>query len=319
MNKTSIEWCDYTANPIKYRDRETGKSVWACVKVSAGCAHCYSEALAKRYGRGGPFTVGQMARVEAYLDERELNALLSVKRCPRGSKVFVGDMTDVFGPWVTDEMLARMYAVFARRPDVVIQILTKRPERMWAWATDPATPSRISTAYMALQTGIREGLPFTSNLATGRVEFPWWPLANVWLGTSVEDQQRADERIPELLACPAAVRFVSAEPLLGPVDLTAIDKTHQTDPGFDALYCDDDWEGTLGDAVLDWVIVGGESGPGARPMDVAWARSLVSQCQAAGTAVFYKQGGSAHRCPHSAKGGCFECVPKDLRVREFPR
>lgn len=147
-----------------------------------------------------------------------------------------------------------------------------------------------------------------------RPEFQW-PLPNVWLGVSVEDQATADERIPLLLRTPAAVRFVSYEPALGPVNLLrymSVPLAEIDNPG----------------AMLDWVIVGGESGPGARPFDIQWARNTVAQCKAAGVACFVKQVGSVpmergERWRYEPKlkdrkGGDWEEWPEDLRVREFP-
>ncbi len=307
MNRTAIQWTDFTSNPIKYQ-HITGDTVWSCVKVSAGCQNCYAEALAKRFGRGGPFTVSQMVITKPVLDEAELKALLSVKRLPPGSKVFVGDMTDIFGEWVPDEMIDRLYATFALRPDVVFQVLTKRPERRRNFLT---------AAHEAVWRIVRE--------ATGSGAGIPWPLPNVWEGTSVEDQDAADVRIPALLATPAAVRYLSVEPLLGPVDIMV---------GFQ-------WaRGSLSDHYkppIDWVIVGGESGAGARPMDIAWARSLRDQCAAAGVAFFMKQMGArpyrsgfaldpvgdseSYTEPlplRDSHGGDMAEWPADLRVREFP-
>ena len=291
MNATHIQWCDYTSNPIKYRDAD-GKAVWACVKVSDGCKNCYSEALAKRYGRGGPFTVGATAKVTPYFDEAEAKALLSPKRLPAGSKVFIGDMTDVFGPWVPDELLDRLFAVFALRPDVVFQVLTKRPERMRAYLCDrPNVCERIWNQLLAMpgealvrriEHATREALADPAK-ARAIVEAQpgdgWiWPLPNVWAGTSVEDQVRANERIGQLLATPAAVRFLSCEPLLGPVTL-------------DLDICDgcDTGSGVGHRPPISWVIVGGESGPGARVCDIGWLKSIAAQCRAAGVACFFKQ------------------------------
>lgn len=326
MNKTSIEWCDFTANPIRYRDASR-KSVWACVKASEGCQHCYAEALAHRY-QGREFTARAMEGVTPYVDERELKAMLSPTKLPSGSKVFVGDMTDVFGPWVPFELLDRVFAVFALRPDVVFQVLTKRPARMQEYVTAAATEMHIA--------------------GTGRVDQPIpWPLPNVWLGVSAENQHWADVRIPELLATPAAVRFVSAEPLLGPLELEKL--IHDSDcvsinnryPDGQACYCTEPREDHI-----SWVIVGGESGPGARPCDVGWIRSIVAQCKAAGTKVFVKQLGArpyvrwleteAHPVYDEGdpgfheienleawrlrdrKGGDMAEWPVDLRVREWP-
>ena len=246
-------------------------------------------------------------------------------------------MTDLFGEWVTDEEIDRVFAVMALSPQHVFQVLTKRPERMREYLTEPAMPGRVEA--------------WATDLSGMVIAPGWprnWPLKNVWLGVSVEDQQRAEERIPELLACPAAVRFISAEPLMGPVVLTGMDCWRGA-AGLDG----ESWEqepvrpGHMNG--LDWAIIGGESGPGARPMDVAWARSLVAQCQAAGVAVFVKQLGAnpvtaceshgvtcgGHKWPwneneaqargreprpklRSRKGGDPEEWPADLRVREFP-
>jgi protein gp37 len=330
VNRTGIEWTDFSANPLKYRDGQ-GRVVWGCVHVSDGCRNCYAESLAKRYGRGGPFTAPTMARLEPFLDETELRHMLKAKRIGgrdvAGSRCFVGDMTDLFGEWVTDAQLDRLFATFALRPDVTFQVLTKRADRMRAYLSEPGRRSEImavaerlafdagTTGRCALPPGCAwaggDGDSAQPDSGPGDVRVPVfaWPLLNVWLGTSVEDQRAADERIPHLLQTPAAVRFLSVEPLLGPVDLDA--------PGY------------------DWVIVGGESGPGARPCDVAWIRSIVEQCKAAGVPAFVKQMGARlieadgcgmHRLPdgryriplRDPKGGDPAEWPEDLRVRQFP-
>ncbi len=334
VNTTKIEWATHTSNPIKFRDAE-GKSVWGCVRKSPGCAHCYAADLARRYGRGGKFTEEELAGYECYLDEKELRQLLSPKRLPAGSKCFLGDMTDVFGEWVPFEFLDRIFAVMALRPDVVFQLLTKRPERMREYLSgEPGIPKKWHVDHNA---GI---------LVLARNDR--WPLPNVWLGTSVENQHWADIRIPELLATPAAVRFVSYEPALGPVDfLFECPICKGTGGGYtptnECRTCKGDARALTG---LDWVIVGGESGPGARPFDVALARSTVAQCRAAGVAVFVKQmGAKPYRVKHelrmagpgaptglvaatvpvneplklkSRKGSDMGEWPEDLRVREMP-
>lgn len=245
MNRTSIEWTDFSANPLKFRDA-AGKVVWACVHASPGCQHCYAETLAKRYGRGGPFSVPTTNQVTPFLDEKELRQMLTHKPAS-GKRCFVGDMTDIFGEWVPDDLLDRLFTVFTDRPDVTWQVLTKRAARMRDYLSD------------------------------GQRQPARWPLPNVWLGVSCEDQQRADERIPLLLqTTAAAVRFVSAEPLLGPISFAR-------------------WPGLAAngpDAVIDWVIVGGESGPKSRRCDRAWIESIVRQCRAARAPVFVKQFGS---------------------------
>lgn len=165
-------------------------------------------------------------------------------RWRRPRKIFVCDMGDLFHETVSFEFIAEVFGVMAACPQHVFQVLTKRSARM---------------------------LEFFE-----RVELPHWPMPNVWLGVTTEDQMRADERIPMLLATKTAVRFVSAEPLLGPIDFFAV----QDPPGVCRI------------GSLDWVIVGGESGPKARPFAYEWALDIVQQCKSAGIACFVKQMGS---------------------------
>jgi len=307
-NRTGIEWTDATSNPLRYRN-PAGKAVWGCVKVSSGCTHCYAEGMAKRFGRGEPFTAVTMGKLIPYLDEKEVRHLLTSKTLT-GKRVFLNDMTDMFGEWVSDELLDQMFAVMALRPDVTFQVLTKRAERM----------RRYFAAY-----GNREGLVFRAALPfCNQIGKDWdyhirkdrrpdWPLPNVWLGVSVEDQKAADSRIPELLKTPAAVRFLSCEPLLGSVTLREIQ--HNGEVEIDALTGDHGVIRPLqGRSVnrIDWVIVGGESGAGARPMHPDWARSIRDQCQEAGVAFYFKQWGhwldfeeARRRKILTKSGGCF--------------
>jgi len=226
----------------------------------------------------GPRWTGKVALIES--------ALYHPLRWRKPRRIFVNSMSDLFHQDVPDEWIDRVFAVMALAPQHTFQVLTKRPERMRAYMTtrqrDTVYPDRAVLAYLPA--------PDPLSLRT-----PSWPLPNVWLGKSVEDQPTADARIPHLLATPAAVRFVSAEPLLGPVDLTAyMFGAHQTE--------ETDWCARR----LNWLIVGGESGPGARPMHPDWARSLRDQCAAASVPFFMKQ--MARKAP----------IPADLMVREFP-
>ena len=327
MNKTSIEWTTFSANPLKYRDA-AGRVVWGCVHASPGCVNCYSEALARRYDRGGPFNQPTMNGLTPFLDEDELRHMLTAKTIKgtrvSGSMCFVGDMTDIFGEWVPNALLDRLFAVFALRSDVTWQILTKRPDRMRAYMN--LLPNRGCNYFVSIK-----GYGSTSVL-WGHMDLQPWPLPNVWLGTSVEDQKRADERTPHLLQTPAAVRFISAEPLLSGIDIAK----HKP--------------GALG---LRWCIVGGESGHGARPCDVGWIRNLVGQCRDVDIAPFVKQlgavvswngiqggygDGPSNVWPRETgswedpkmpggfrkhlvdrKGGHPSEWPEDLRVREFPQ
>jgi protein gp37 len=353
---TSIEWTDATWNPIRTRNGE--QSGWGCQRVSPGCEHCYAETINKRLGTGLRYDAKGQAAATFYLDEKALVKPLSWRK-PR--RIFVCSMTDLFGEWVPDEWIDRMFAVmaFAIPEEHSYQVLTKRAERMRRYLTDPQTFHRVIAHVRRMDREVGGCSVPRGELAMS------WPLRNVWLGVSVEDQQRADERIPELLATPAAVRFLSCEPLLGPLDLK-LDRTFIVDSRFtdDEIrhirnQFNDRYRGVKPAAQLleveginrcrpDWVIVGGESGAGARPMDIAWARSLVEQCQAAGVAVFVKQLGTKpisgikwvdsgigvypsaraararHSEPaplklHSRKGADMAEWPANLRVREMPR
>ena len=272
---TKIEWTDATWNPI------TG-----CTLVSEGCRHCYAARLAATCMKHHPSRKG-LARINAageakFTGEVRLNDqwLDQPLRWRRPRMIFVCAHGDLFHEAVPDEWVDRVFAVMALASQHRFQVLTKRPERARAYLqsrTDDCWP--ITDSADAL-TAPRQVAEFTM------------PLPNVWLGTSVEDQATADTRIPHLLATPAAVRFVSAEPLLGPVDMTEI-AWHR--PDLRASVILDPLNGIGGFSGpcprLDWVIVGGESGPGARPMHPNWARSLRDQCQAAGVPFFFKQWG----------------------------
>lgn len=303
---TKIQWTDASWTPIRARRKDgqpnKGPGGWACQRVSAGCQNCYAATINKRRGTGFDYDAKGIAASDIYLDEKALTQPLHWRR-PR--RIFVCSMTDLFGEWVPDEMIDRVFAVMALTPQHTYQVLTKRPERMREYLTGEWTGFRQ-----------RERMAAISGAVVIEASYP---LPNVWLGVSAEDQERGDQRIPVLLDTPAAVRFVSAEPLLGPLQLE--EYLHDSDcwarfrePPAGLCICNEPRE-----EHISWVIVGGESGPGARPCDVEWIRSIVRQCQEAGVAVFYKQGGYHNRCPHDRKGGHFECFPDDLKVREMPR
>lgn len=241
-DKTKIEWTDATWNPV------TG-----CTKVSPGCDHCYAETFAERW-RGTPGHY-YAAGFDVQLRPEKLDQPLRWKR-PR--RVFVNSMSDLFHDDVPDEYIAEVFAVMALAPQHTFQVLTKRHGRMRSLLQSEALIRGVRELHMAAQP-----VP---------VPVPRWPLPNVWLGVSVENQQWADIRIPALLDTPAAVRFLSCEPLLGPVSLFANSKVDT---------------GTL----VDWVIVGGESGRGARPMHPAWARGLRDECVRHGIPFHFKQRG----------------------------
>jgi protein gp37 len=241
--KSNIEWTDDTWSPVV-----------GCTRVSRGCDFCYAFALhdkrhiAWKRGRwpSAPAQYHQPFSHVQLLPDR----LRDPYHWRKPRRVFVNSMADLWHPDVPDAFILDVWLTMRANPRHTFQILTKRPRRMAAWCreTFAAVPSLRS-------------------------------LPNVWLGVSVEDQVAADERIPELLDTPAAIRFLSCEPLLGPLDL---------DP-----FLMEPWEdGSADGARVAWVIVGGESGPHARPMELAWAADLKAQCEAASVWFFMKQLGS---------------------------
>lgn len=255
--RTGIEWTDSTWNPIRARNLATGKIGWHCEHVSEGCRNCYAESINLRLGTGLPFKPGHRGDYGIFLDEK---MLLSPLRWKKPRRIFVNSMSDTFAEFVKDEWIDRMFAVMALCPEHTFQVLTKRPERM---------------------------LDYMSAIANRGGTFP---LPNVWLGTSAEDQAAADERIPLLLQTPAAVRFVSLEPLLGPIKLADAIMPWVFDELRRRII--NDKQPHPRDGKLDWVIVGGESGPNARPMHPEWARDIRDQCAAAGLPYFFKQWGA---------------------------
>lgn len=335
---TGIEWTDRTWNPVV-----------GCAKVSAGCKNCYAKTLhdqrhkAYHAGKKVPAQYAQPFEVVQLMPDRLRDPLSWKKPC----RVFVNSVSDLFHEDVPDEFLDRCFAVMALAKQHTFQVLTKRPERMAAYLNRIQNDDRDTNAWQIAACDETTG---NSPCACNVVENCDWPLPNVWLGVSVENQTAADERIPHLLATPASVRFLSCEPLLGPVNLSKYlacphcggtgEVAEQHDFATEKVGCR-----CMGEKPLHWVITGGESGPGARPMQIEWARDLVRQCKAADTPVFVKQLG-AH--PEGAellqptgrfrtndttgkrqielrmivtdpKGGDPAQWPEDLRVREFPQ
>ncbi len=268
---SKIEWCDHTFNPWE-----------GCTKVSPGCARCYAERRNQRFAGGANWGAGAPRRLRgaAYWKQPKKWELAFIKvhnawkvsrgmrdgsefgSEPRRPRVFCASLADVFDEEVPDSWRDQLFETIYACNFLTWMLLTKRPEKMLAY------------------------LEGTSGAATNLM--PGGCFDHVWVGVSVEDQQRADERIPQLLAIPARVRFVSCEPLLGPVALTRVDFGPQPNTPQSALT--PIFMGRY-DAKIDWVICGGESGPISRPMHPDWARSLRDQCQAAGVPFFFKQWG----------------------------
>ncbi|SOC46254.1 protein gp37 [Rhizobium subbaraonis] len=361
-DNTKIEWTDATWNPI------TGCSI-----VSPGCTNCYAMKLAgtrlrhhpSRAGltkdsKAGPVWTGEVRFNREWLDQP--------LRWRRPRMIFVCAHGDLFAEGVPDEWIDQVFVVMALSPQHTFQVLTKRPERMRAYLTRPPgnglqdvrnhlaweATSNVMNAYLP---GWKTEAPDGPRRSLAINAFTSWPLPNVWLGVSVEDQKRAEERIPVLLDTPAAIRWISAEPLLGPVDIGRWTATaevtckacqqqfwlHSADPceheagGSWTLACPHcagcrckpgwteadaramsmeppaDWiDRQVGrftkvhptikmTSLIHWVVVGGESGHGARPMQPEWAESLRDQCAAAGVPFLFKQWGS-HKVTSDCNG-----------------
>lgn len=281
-DKTKIEWTDATWNPII-----------GCQVVSAGCKNCYAMRLAGTRLKNHPTREGLTYNTkrgpvwngEVRFNEKALDQPLRWKR-PR--MIFVCAHADLFYEGVPSEWIDKLFAVMALCPQHTFQVLTKRPKRMREYFQNPLFEKRLTNAVVALEPNAWD----TKRWLTFDL-----PLPNVWLGTSVENQATADERVPHLLQTPAAVRWLSCEPLLGPVNLDTWYETidpycdHQIKPLSGYLSGDGFTPGYQSSKHIDWVVVGGESGPNARPMHPDWARSLRDQCDAAGVAFHFKQWG----------------------------
>jgi protein gp37 len=291
---TKIEWTDKVWNVV------TG-----CTKVSPGCDNCYAETFAERF-RG---TAGHHFENGFDLTLRPERLTLPLTWRKR-RRVFVNSMSDLFHKDIPADYIAQTFAVMALTPRHTYQVLTKRHGRMQSLLTQDS----FHTAVLAWTARLQDEKHPMPAWHPGARRLKAWPLPNVWLGVSVEDQKRADLRIPALVDTPAAVRFLSCEPLLGPVDLTAWMPTGHAawrcqGPDCRRFYsgplqqhCPDcgrenHWTGShTGNGrpsgqPIGWVIVGGESGHRARPMSPYWASTLRDQCTEAGVPFFFKQWG----------------------------
>lgn len=303
-DRSAIEWTEATWNPLR-----------GCSRVSAGCQHCYAERVAARFsGPGQPYeglihpsTRGWNGTVR--LVPEMLDQPLRWKR-PR--RIFVNSMSDLFHESVSDNTIAAIFAVMACAPQHTFQVLTKRPARARQWFATMMADNQAAKMHESLKGAMGYHHPRRPAVNPGP-----WPLPNVWLGVSVENQAAADERIPLLLECPTATRWLSCEPLLGRVDLceslgmwwnatmqcfesTGVEFNRHRDGGYR----------------IGWVVAGGESGADARPMHPDWTRALRDQCAAAGVPFFFKQWGnwvpaeqagcSMDECYASSVGGWVE-------------
>lgn len=374
---TSIQWTDRTWGPVR-----------GCSRVSEECANCYAMGMAHRFsGPGKPYdglTTIRRGKVDwtgvARLIPKALAEPLTWKKPQR---VFVNSMSDLFHESLSNEEVAAVFGVMAACPQHTFQVLTKRSARMRKWfnwieefgglgpyirsyaeALRGFFDSVIKTEVYRGKTARSSADPWCSVFNAAGV--PVWPLPNLWLGVSTGTQKAADERIPDLLSTPATVRFISAEPLLEPLDLSEWIRRvdHCDDCGTQNEPVESDrcprcqserglistWGKAQAERYesreryehngpsenedgpqLHWVVCGGESGPGARPFELAWARSLRDECSSAGVDFFLKQLGShpiidpryrrelpGFRRLHDRSGGDMDEWPQDLRVRQFP-
>lgn len=259
MNKTEIEWCDYTWNVVS-----------GCSPISAGCDNCYASRIANRFKGTKAFPDG----FNVTLHPERLNEPLMLKG--KGKRIFVCSMSDLFHDDVPDEFIAKVFDVMKANPQHTFFVLTKRPQRMvnkdWAVCTE--------------------------SLAADRGMMSMWYAPNIWVGVSVENQEAADKRIPVLLNLPAAHRFVSCEPLIGHANLEKYMTCQQTldDCHARGLYpdhCSMDIKQCHNQNRLDWIIAGGETGPGARICEEGWMLDLASDCDTWNVPFFFKKWGSA--------------------------
>ena len=341
--KSSIEWCDATWNPVRGCSMAKGSE-------AGGCLNCYAARLSARNlpEMKSPTTGEPFARIlesgprwtgKVELIEKALTLPFEWKK-PR--RIFVNSLSDLFHEGLKDEEIDRVFAGMALCPQHTFQVLTKRPERMVKYLSMPDQRYRLSVIASSL------GRDFYRDKDASKWHYHvWqdpamkWPLPNVWLGVSVENQATADMRIPLLLQTPSAKRFVSYEPALAGVEFERgrgwlTGQSHDNAP----------YKGKR----IDWLICGGESGPGSRPFDVQWARDTIAQCKAAEIACFVKQLGARpfvrNRSDYpdwpgkptfsimsmsepqiyprqlvklkDRKGGSMQEWPADIRVRQFP-
>lgn len=318
MNSTSIGWTHrpetggafggFTWNPIRAR-RLDGKAATStrdhgtfCTKISPGCKKCYASLINVRFGTGLPFEAEHLEEHEFYIDEDELQAPLRRKK---PATIFCGDMCDMFHPSIPFEMLYRVYAVIGLCQHHTFQMLTKRSARMREFKI------LLGKSIKPLeQAALAMGYSFWFKFGGEDYSLLPFPFPNEWAGVSVENQVYANERTGDLLETPAAVRYLSIEPLLGRVDLTSLDGGEGY--RYNALFAGAPFGYTNG-ARINWAIAGGESGEDARVLEIDWLQSLEAQCADAGVAFYMKQ--DSGRFP-SRQGR----IPNRLwKVKNFPR
>jgi protein gp37 len=289
MSKTTIEWVrnadgtqGFTVNPIRFRNLGTGKIGHHCTKISPGCMNCYASKQQSPYLSDLAYTAENTAKGEFFFEEKVLGEVL---RRRKPATYFWCDCTDLFGDWVPNEWIDRIAATCALTPQHRHFWLTKRAERMRDYFGGPGLMMRWGF-WASHAIHVRDGGDAVRAAKIAEFNVPKFPLPNVALGVSVEDKAHLD-RLDYLRQTPAALRWFSAEPLLGDLGRINLDG-------------------------IDWVVCGGESGPGARPMKMEWPQSVIQQCKAAAISVFMKQ-----ICERGKKVP-FDQWSEDLKIQEIP-
>lgn len=330
---TGIQWTNETWNPLA-----------GCSKKSAGCQNCYAIPMAARLGamaialEDDGKNSGRLAHYKGLTKKTngrtewtgQVNFIPEALQIPIGwkkpRKIFVNSMSDLFHESVPFDVVDQIFAVMALTPHHVYQILTKRPDRMLEYM---ATEHRLGSVLLSGRGN--------DNIPGGMYSLSAnWPLPNVWLGTTVENQKAADDRIPLLLQTPAALRFLSCEPLLEAIDFMDASIVFIESLIGQGLWDSErygSWEDFSVLSELGWVICGGESGHGARDCDIDWLHSIVAQCKDEKTPVFVKQLGAkpyqsggvlGGRCSLNSveisdrKGAIVSEWPEYLQIQEFP-
>jgi protein gp37 len=313
---TTIEWTDATWNPFV-----------GCSKISAGCTHCYAinqayrnNAMAQKMPNPGrmKYYNGLTHKKGDHTDwtgtVRFVPEALEIPlKWRKGRKIFVNSMSDLFHEAIPDEQIDQVFRVMALTQQHIYQVLTKRPKRMLEYLRSAKNRVRIAAVDLGRMHGIEHSLIESCQCD--------WPLPNVWLGMTVENQAAADERIPLLLQTPAANRFLSCEPLLEKIDFNQ-PIICSCAKGKTSLF--QIKNGSYLASMIDWVIIGGESGSGARQCNIEWIESMLWQCKSSNIPAFIKQlGSNPYTNEHplklcDRKGANLQEWPKALRVREFP-
>ncbi len=280
MRKTKIEWTEHTINPFP-----------GCTKVSEGCRNCYAERMAVRLDRVRSYAdIVTDGRWNGSVVDRSAEAKRQLDRIKGPATVFLNSMGDLFHEAISDAQRDLVYGWMLERLDLTFQVLTKRPDNAARYYSNTDLFDRLNEVARCLQNK-GPGEPFCVPLPTqahGMVPGKW-PIPNLWFGWTTENQDCYDKRTRIGLQVPAAVRFVSAEPLLGPINLNLATPCDRNCNEYSYAECSGTTELCIMQPHLDWVIIGCESGPKRRPCETKWVQAIIEQCHDADVPVFAKQ------------------------------